>query len=138
MRISLALLLLAAPGLAQEPRDFFAKYCLDCHDGASKKGNLDLDALGADLSSRAALDRWTSIVDRVSAGEMPPPKKEQPTPDARRRFSCVRLMPIAACSLDRRAPGRPRQAGLSGDTRGGRGLLGGLRRRRAPARAGVR
>ena len=46
--------------------------CLDCHDGPSGEGGLDLASLPFDLDERRLHDRWILIHDRVSAGEMPP------------------------------------------------------------------
>jgi hypothetical protein len=46
--------------------------CLDCHDGPSGEGGLDLASLPFDLDERRLRDRWILIHDRVSAGEMPP------------------------------------------------------------------
>ena len=46
--------------------------CLDCHDGTSAEGGLDLSSLAFDLDDRRLRDRWILIHDRVNAGEMPP------------------------------------------------------------------
>src|SRR6185295_14360802 len=83
----LALLCLASPLAAQDTKAFLEKHCLECHDGDTKKGNLDLSKLTADLSTRPAMDRWTSILDRVSAGEMPPAKRPRPSADELKAFT---------------------------------------------------
>jgi hypothetical protein len=57
---------------------FFDTHCYECHDDLSKKGGLDLDELGSDLSDPATFTKWVRIYDRVSHGEMPPKDKEQP------------------------------------------------------------
>ena len=92
---------LAAPVFAQEtdPKTaaFFAKHCSECHDADTKKGNLDLGALKGDFSTRPQMDRWTSIVDRVTSGEMPPAKKPRPTAEELQGFvGWVRPRLIAA------------------------------------------
>ncbi|WP_442510314.1 DUF1588 domain-containing protein [Novipirellula sp. SH528] len=46
--------------------------CLDCHDGTSAEGGLDLTALDRNLDDRALRDRWIRVHDRVRSGEMPP------------------------------------------------------------------
>ncbi len=91
------LLALTAQDLDPKAASFFTKHCLDCHDADSKKGNLDLGALKGDLSTRPLMDRWTSIVDRVTSGEMPPAKKPRPTADELQGFvGWVRPRLIAA------------------------------------------
>lgn len=58
---------------AAAPAAFLETHCIDCHDAETKKGGLDLTALGdGDLSV------WVKVHDRVSSGEMPPAKKPRP------------------------------------------------------------
>jgi hypothetical protein len=59
---------------------FIEKHCLECHDSDSEKGGLDLSVLKFEPQSRENFSRWVKVVDRVSAGEMPPKKKERPRP----------------------------------------------------------
>jgi len=85
-----ALLAVAASASAQDldPRaaEFFSTHCSDCHDADTKKGGLDLGALKADLSTRPQMDRWTTVVDRVTSGEMPPAKKPRPGAEELKAF----------------------------------------------------
>lgn len=74
----LTALCVPAQELDSKSKTFFNAHCIDCHDAQSKKGGLDLSALTGDLSTRPLMDRWTSIIDRVGAGEMPPAKKPRP------------------------------------------------------------
>ncbi|HSI10662.1 MAG TPA: DUF1592 domain-containing protein [Chthoniobacter sp.] len=78
-----------AAGPALPP--FLQDNCLDCHDSDSKKGNLDLTALGTKFN----LDEWVKIFDRVHDGEMPPPKKKQPDAKAVQAFLDSMSGPIA-------------------------------------------
>ena len=48
------------------------KTCLDCHNGDSAEGGLDLVSLPFELEDRGIRDRWVLIHDRILAGEMPP------------------------------------------------------------------
>lgn len=71
------LLLLCAPNSAAaelpEPLgELIRQTCLDCHDGDSAEGGLDLHALPFTLADRKLRDRWILIHDRIQAGEMPP------------------------------------------------------------------
>lgn len=83
-----SLLLLSVTSHAAIPgiQPFLDQNCMDCHDAEMKKGGLDLAALPADSSDAAALKKWVRVFDRVAAGEMPPPKKKQPSQDAVQDF----------------------------------------------------
>ncbi|HYV27538.1 MAG TPA: DUF1587 domain-containing protein, partial [Candidatus Eisenbacteria bacterium] len=61
-------------------REFLDRYCFECHDTETKKGDLDLTALKLDLANPTNFSKWVLVHDRVSSGEMPPKKK--PRPDA--------------------------------------------------------
>lgn len=71
----------AEPSRAQLPHQvqtMFESRCLDCHDSATKKGNLDLTALQQDFSDAETFARWVKVHDRIALGEMPPKKKPRP------------------------------------------------------------
>ena len=85
---------------------FIEKRCLECHDGTSKKGGLDLSTLKADSGDKAIFDKWVRIHDRVHAGEMPPPKKE-PLP-AKEREAMIDGLAKWLSSADQK---RQREAG---------------------------
>ena len=65
--------------------DFLDYHCLECHDEATKKGDLSLEDLGPVDETNAAL--WKSIWAQVSLREMPPKKKKQPEVVERLQFS---------------------------------------------------
>ena len=62
---------------------FVAKYCGDCHSGATPEAKLDLTKYG-DLAS-VVHDRkiWRKVFFKLEAGEMPPQDQTQPKPDER-------------------------------------------------------
>lgn len=64
--------------------EFLDYHCLECHDEATKKGDLSLEDLGTVDETNAAL--WKSIWAQVSLREMPPKKKEQPEVIERLKF----------------------------------------------------
>ncbi len=60
--------------LEQVSKAFFQAHCVDCHQGADKKGDLDLSDLKftpSDIKNQAL---WIRIHDRVATKEMPPPE----------------------------------------------------------------
>ncbi len=56
-------------------------FCTDCHSADSPKGGVDLAALEHLPDARAALRLWWRAKDQLLSGQMPPPKKDQPSPD---------------------------------------------------------
>src|SRR5258708_2364299 len=66
------------PGFDGKIKPFIKAYCTDCHGPDVKKAGLRLDTLGADLTDEASLAKWIHVHDKVAAGKMPPPKREQP------------------------------------------------------------
>jgi hypothetical protein len=50
-------------------------HCFDCHDAETKKGDLDLTALPHVNYGEAEAAIWSTAMDLVNAGEMPPKKK---------------------------------------------------------------
>ncbi len=65
---------------------FLDDRCLSCHDTETQKGGLDLEKLKFDLNEARTFEMWVKIHDKVRDGQMPPPKKEQPTPQERAAF----------------------------------------------------
>ncbi|MEO8183233.1 MAG: DUF1592 domain-containing protein [Deltaproteobacteria bacterium] len=61
-------------------KTFLDDNCVECHDKASRNGNLDLESLRLDPGDGDNLRRWAKIHDRARAGEMPP--SDWPRPDA--------------------------------------------------------
>jgi len=66
--------------------EFFKVNCLRCHQGERPTGKLDLTRFQTVKSMTADPRRWSRIIARVQAGEMPPQSSEQPQPDAREQF----------------------------------------------------
>jgi len=77
----------AAESAADRPRSppaavaaFLKRHCSDCHAGDHPEGGLDLVDLRFDPDAPAGDRPWVRVLDRVAAGEMPPPEASQPTP----------------------------------------------------------
>jgi hypothetical protein len=62
------------------PQAFLYRYCFKCHDSEVQKGDRRLDdlplSIGADV---LAAERWQEVMHQIQLGEMPPPKKTQPS-----------------------------------------------------------
>ncbi len=72
--------------LPAEVQDFLAAHCVKCHQGAKPKAKLDLAALQSAESLKAQSQRWSKIIARLQAGEMPPVGSPAPPPAARDKF----------------------------------------------------
>ena len=70
-------------------RPFLIKYCVDCHQGESPDGNLNLDAFGPNSTSDR-FNTWKEIERRVANQTMPPKDATQrPTWEERQSFTAL-------------------------------------------------
>ncbi|NDC52981.1 MAG: DUF1592 domain-containing protein [Planctomycetia bacterium] len=60
--------------------------CISCHEGPEADGGLDIAALRFDPEDPQGDARWTRIIERVEAGEMPPPEEAKFADAGRRAF----------------------------------------------------
>ena len=67
---------LNAPG--EPARVFIEKQCVTCHDDVETKGGLDLASLVFTPADSRNFTTWVKVLDRASAGEMPPKRKARP------------------------------------------------------------
>lgn len=56
------------------------QHCLDCHDEASSKGELDLERFSDLAAVRKDPKTWQSVLHQLKIGEMPPKKKNRVQP----------------------------------------------------------
>ncbi|XZE54577.1 c-type cytochrome domain-containing protein [Planctomycetaceae bacterium SH139] len=67
---------------AKEPFDvFLEQHCLRCHGPELVERDLRIDLLSRDFQSGADGHLWAEVVERINAGEMPPPDEPRPTED---------------------------------------------------------
>jgi hypothetical protein len=64
-------------------REFVGKYCLECHDARTHKGDRELESFALPLKAEADLVLAKDIVDQLTLREMPPKKAAQPTDEER-------------------------------------------------------
>ena len=65
--------------LPEQVEAFLVKYCLDCHDEQSKKGEVNLDFDRIDWGDPHAAVTWSKALEMLEHGEMPPEDKKQPS-----------------------------------------------------------
>ena len=53
-------------------------YCMDCHDGETQKGKINLEALPFKVTTIEQAELWQKVLNAMNAGEMPPENKRQP------------------------------------------------------------
>ncbi|MFM8272562.1 MAG: DUF1588 domain-containing protein, partial [Gemmata sp.] len=82
-------------------RTFLDTHCASCHDAGTKSGDFALDALAKDdVAGRVA---YASVLERLRAGDMPPPsKKERPDP-----ADAAGVAKWVEAKLDTPLPGKP-------------------------------
>ncbi len=71
-------------------REFLGKYCMDCHDKESGKGDREFESFSLPLDSIADLISAKEIIDQVTLREMPPKKADQP--DDEERLAVLRAL----------------------------------------------
>jgi hypothetical protein len=92
--VPILLVIGAIPALAAAPpvldrdfeqtvRPFVAKYCIGCHSGQKPAAQFDLKAYSTMETVTQDYSRWAQVLQRLSAGEMPP--KPMPAPPAEDR-----------------------------------------------------
>ncbi len=65
----------------------FEKYCLDCHDALTEKGELNLEDLSFNLTEDIqTAETWNHILNSINSGEMPPEDKKQISDDEKTVF----------------------------------------------------
>ena len=109
--VVLIVVLNAAQHAQADLRAFVEEYCFQCHDSASHKAGLNLEALPVDLADKNNALKWESIFDRVANQEMPPKSKRQPPVGQRDAFlnhlkPTLRNASLARQAADGRGPSR--------------------------------
>ncbi|MEI6712562.1 MAG: DUF1588 domain-containing protein [Verrucomicrobiota bacterium] len=62
------------------PQAFLDRYCFKCHDSEVQKGDRRLDDLPLSVGADVLIaERWQEVMHQIQLGEMPPPKKTQPS-----------------------------------------------------------
>jgi len=89
--------------IGKDLRDFVFERCMDCHDDATRKGEVSLESLGDSVTDATAIG-WLRALEQIERGTMPPPKKEQPT--AGERHAAVLALESTLASFSESKPVR--------------------------------
>src|SRR5688572_1426311 len=82
--------------LTRQSTEFFDRFCAECHY-EDQSGGLDLSTLTFEPGDHDNFATWVRVIDRVSAGEMPPKKaEERPTPADLATFTKIVSSPLTA------------------------------------------
>jgi len=76
-------------------------HCVDCHGPDLQKANLRLDSLQPDLRDERAMAIWTTVYDKLVAGEIPPKKRDRPPQDQLQAATLWLHRQLHAASLER-------------------------------------
>ena len=68
-------------------RPVLQEFCGKCHGSEKQEAGLRLDGIDLDFAKRTVAMRWTEIMDRMNAGEMPP--DDEPQPNAEQLTSVI-------------------------------------------------
>ena len=55
------------------------RYCMDCHDDETSKGDLSLEKIDGNLVNGTDVGRWEKVLHQLELGQMPPEKKSLPS-----------------------------------------------------------
>lgn len=95
------------PDFDSAVRPFFQTYCLRCHDAQKREGQFRLDTLPRDFDTQEVAQRWSEVVFRMNAGEMPPKNEPQPKAEELGRvveWLSTRIKQGEAARMARRGP----------------------------------
>jgi hypothetical protein len=94
---------------AKPVRSFLEAHCVNCHNAAEKKGNLDLEKLATEVQTPANFAAWVKVHDRMRSGEMPPPAKKK-RPAKEETDTVVRALDSTLVASDRARRGEQGRA----------------------------
>ena len=83
LRVLTIALLISTNGQAlafgDQTHAFVKAHCLRCHDEAKQEGDFRIDTIDRDFSNPLTAQKWSEVLFRINAGEMPPPDEKQPS-----------------------------------------------------------
>ncbi|QDU92547.1 DUF1592 domain-containing protein [Lignipirellula cremea] len=92
-----------ATGEQTQVRSFLTRHCIACHGTDKAETDLRLDQLPLDLADDVSREHWQAVLDRIAAGEMPPPGKQRPPGKEIAAFTATLAPQLAAANAAARA-----------------------------------
>ncbi|MCA8996628.1 MAG: DUF1592 domain-containing protein [Planctomycetaceae bacterium] len=83
-----------------EPEEFFRTHCLKCHGTDKSEGELRIDQLGSPRLE--TMETWSTILERVESGDMPPQGATHPDQETRQQF--VKWLSAKIAQISRPVP----------------------------------
>ncbi len=71
---------------AEDYQAYFKSHCIKCHGPKKQEEDLRLDTITQVTANPASIETWSSIVESIEAGDMPPEKEPRPDPVETRRL----------------------------------------------------
>jgi len=66
------------PSFEQIVSPFFKEHCFRCHSETKQKAEFRIDTLSRDFVDNLSAQKWSEVISRMNAGEMPPKDEPQP------------------------------------------------------------
>ncbi len=93
-------------GFAQTVQPFLASYCIGCHSGKTPAAQFDLGPYTSTAAVVKDYAHWNTVLDRLTAGDMPPKPMKQPPPETRQAvIDWVRAMRTSEAQKNAGDPG---------------------------------
>jgi len=64
----------------------FEKYCLECHDSLTTKGEVDLEEIPFSIENIQTAELWQKVLNSINSGEMPPEDEPQISDEEKTAF----------------------------------------------------
>ena len=74
------------PELPKKYLAFLDNYCMECHDAATEKGEINLEDHPLQVTTIEEAELWQKVLDSMNSGEMPPEDKDQPDENEKADF----------------------------------------------------
>lgn len=72
--------------MPERHREFFTRYCVDCHNAETKEGSFRLDDLAFSINTVEGAERWQKILNQLNSGNMPPKDSKRPDNNEKTEF----------------------------------------------------
>jgi mono/diheme cytochrome c family protein len=89
-------------------RAFFDTHCVDCHGEDTQEGRFRADTLGGQFDTPESAVRWSRVIARLEAGEMPPQGNPRPPAAEIQKLLLSAKQHLAEAARETRSGGRVR------------------------------